>query len=148
MNKQTVLFPTDGSERSEAVEEFIIQSFDSETVRVYLAHIVEGSPSDSISEVDAFTEDPSKIREKMEAQGQEIVDEAAGRLTQAGYEVETRVLVGHPGTKICELARDVNADQILMSRRGRGEVREMLLGSVSQYVLHHTHCPITIIPQS
>jgi nucleotide-binding universal stress UspA family protein len=56
--------------------------------------------------------------------------------------------VGNPGEEICEYARKTDVDSIIMGRRGRGEVRELLLGSVSQYVVHHTDLPVTLVSPS
>jgi nucleotide-binding universal stress UspA family protein len=52
---------------------------------------------------------------------------------------------GDPGKKICETAESWKADAILMGRRGRSGLREMLLGSVSSYVLHHAPCSVMMI---
>lgn len=52
---------------------------------------------------------------------------------------------GDPGRMICETAKNWKADAILMGRRGRSGLREMLLGSVSSYVLHHAPCSVMMI---
>ena len=43
-----------------------------------------------------------------------------------------------------ELAKNEKAELIVMGTRGLGTVRRTILGSVSDYVLHHVHCPILI----
>ncbi|MBD2666566.1 UspA domain protein [Richelia sinica FACHB-800] len=52
---------------------------------------------------------------------------------------------GSPGRMICELARVWQADLIVMGRRGRSGLSEILLGSVSNYVLHHASCSVHIV---
>jgi nucleotide-binding universal stress UspA family protein len=52
---------------------------------------------------------------------------------------------GDPGRMICEAAESWKADTIVMGRRGRSGLREMLLGSVSSYVLHHAPCSVMIV---
>lgn len=52
---------------------------------------------------------------------------------------------GDPGRMICEAAERWKADAVVMGRRGRSGLREMLLGSVSSYVLHHTSCSVMIV---
>ncbi|MFJ9709398.1 universal stress protein [Streptomyces sp. NPDC101234] len=69
----------------------------------------------------------------------------AGR--QARYpEVELRheVVVGHP----VQVLADASADALglVVGTRGRGGFTGMLLGSVSQGVLHHARCPILVVP--
>jgi nucleotide-binding universal stress UspA family protein len=52
---------------------------------------------------------------------------------------------GDPGKLICEAAANWHADTIIMGRRGRSRLQEMLLGSVSNYVLHHAPCSVLIV---
>lgn len=51
-----------------------------------------------------------------------------------------------PGEVICKLAKDVNANLIVMGSRGMGTLRRTLLGSVSDYCVHHAHIPVAIVP--
>jgi len=50
----------------------------------------------------------------------------------------------NPGQRICDTARSWGADLILLGRRGRRGLTEMLLGSVSNYVVHHAPCSVLI----
>ena len=50
------------------------------------------------------------------------------------------------GQTIVKIARENNANAIVMGSRGLGTVRRTLLGSVSDYVLHHAHIPTCVIP--
>lgn len=52
---------------------------------------------------------------------------------------------GDPGRAICKLAQTWHADLILVGRRGLTGVKELLLGSVSNYVLHHAPCSVVIL---
>ena len=51
-----------------------------------------------------------------------------------------------PGEAVCKLANDKHADLTVMGSRGQNTLRRTLLGSVSDYVLHHSHNPVTVIP--
>lgn len=62
--------------------------------------------------------------------------------TQAGIATEFSQLQGAPGKVICELAQTWGADLIVLGRRGRMGMNELLLGSVSNYVLHHAPCSV------
>lgn len=54
---------------------------------------------------------------------------------------------GSPGERICKAADDHKADLIVMGTRGLGVLRRTILGSVSDYVVHHAEVPVTIVPQ-
>lgn len=53
---------------------------------------------------------------------------------------------GKAGEVICKFAQDENADMCIMGSRGLGTVRRTFLGSVSDYVVHHAHIPVAVIP--
>lgn len=52
---------------------------------------------------------------------------------------------GKPASKIVEVGKNWPADLIVMGSHGRGRIPGLLLGSVTQEVLHHTHCPILVV---
>lgn len=53
--------------------------------------------------------------------------------------------LGDAGLQICEVASDWGADVIVVGRRGHRGLSEVLLGSVSNYVLHYAPCSVLII---
>ncbi|HET6424733.1 MAG TPA: universal stress protein [Planctomycetaceae bacterium] len=56
--------------------------------------------------------------------------------------VETHVLGGSPGPSIVALANDRNADLIVMETHGRSGINRLVMGSVAEYVLRHSPCPV------
>ncbi|WP_350275689.1 universal stress protein [Kribbella sp. HUAS MG21] len=63
---------------------------------------------------------------------------------RGGHEAELIQISGHPAEHILRLSSDANL--IVLGARGRGGFAGMLIGSVSQTVLHHADCPVAIIP--
>jgi nucleotide-binding universal stress UspA family protein len=62
----------------------------------------------------------------------------------AGLESQVSQRSGNPGTVICEVAQAIQADLILIGRRGYSGLSELLLGSVSNYVVHHAPCAVLV----
>jgi nucleotide-binding universal stress UspA family protein len=62
-----------------------------------------------------------------------------------GITTETTLHAGDPGRMICAVARTWGADLIIVGRRGRSGVTELLLGSVSNYVMHHASCSVLTV---
>lgn len=61
-----------------------------------------------------------------------------------GVDAEFTQLAGNPGRMICELANNWSADLIIVGSRGLKGLKEMFLGSVSNYVTHHAPCSVLI----
>ena len=68
--------------------------------------------------------------------------EARGQLALAGAEVRT--LEGDPGAAICQLAAELSASAIIVGSRGRGGLKRMFLGSVSDYVVRNAPCSVVV----
>ena len=53
---------------------------------------------------------------------------------------------GTPGEALCEMAKEHNADLVILGSRGLNKIRRTFLGSVSDYVLHHCNKPVLVVP--
>jgi nucleotide-binding universal stress UspA family protein len=53
--------------------------------------------------------------------------------------------VGVPDREIVELAEKLGAGLVVMGSRGRGGIRRALMGSVSDSVVRHAHCPVLVV---
>lgn len=62
-----------------------------------------------------------------------------------GVSLEMAIEAGHPAEHILSRAEKESCDHIVIGRRGMSRVERWVLGSVSERVLNHAHCPVTII---
>ncbi|KAJ8301510.1 hypothetical protein KUTeg_020497 [Tegillarca granosa] len=65
------------------------------------------------------------------------------------YKIKGTVQTSHctkPGEGILNVAADVKADYVVVGCRGRGKLRRTFLGSVSDYLMHHSTVPVLICP--
>lgn len=51
-----------------------------------------------------------------------------------------------PGYMICKTAEEKNADSVILGQRGLGTISRAMLGSVSDYVLHHADRTVIVVP--
>jgi nucleotide-binding universal stress UspA family protein len=68
------------------------------------------------------------------------------RLAESGLAVATLVEVGTPPIKIREVARREQADLIIMGTHGTSRLEDLVFGSVTEKVVHHTGCPVLVVP--
>lgn len=53
--------------------------------------------------------------------------------------------MGRPDREIVNLAGEIDAGLIVMGSRGRGGISRALMGSVSDSVVRHAHCPVLVV---
>lgn len=76
--------------------------------------------------------------------GREILQEAEQRARDEGaVDIETEMLTGPVISTLIDLTKD--AQIFVVGSRGLGAVGRTLLGSVSSALVHHSHCPVTVV---
>lgn len=74
-----------------------------------------------------------------------IMNYAQKYSAQNGILFEKKISFGDIGPEIIQFAKTLNYDIIVIGARGRGAIKEIFLGSVSNHVLHKTHIPVMIV---
>ncbi|HYM50450.1 MAG TPA: universal stress protein, partial [Candidatus Limnocylindrales bacterium] len=75
----------------------------------------------------------------------EFENEWCKPLKDAGVPYRTVMQDGRPASVIAQVANEVDADVIVVGRRGRGGVAELVLGSVSHELVLHCKRPVLLI---
>ena len=89
---------------------------------------------------------PSALsRSLSEAQG-EILDSVIGDLDLSDIEVVQIEDVGDPARMLLEYAHQVDADVMVIGRRGAGLIERIMLGSVANRIVHDSGCPVLLVP--
>ena len=94
---------------------------------------------------ESFWEEYQKRRETDRTREQARLRHLCERARAAGVNADYMQTSGSPGREICELAESWEADLVMVGSRGRKGLSEMLLGSVSNYVMHHARCSVMIV---
>ena len=83
---------------------------------------------------------------ELEREAQRLLDEQVKTVEEAGGTVnEAHLRLGRADEEIVDLADSLGIGLIVMGSRGRGRIRRALMGSVSDSVVRHAHCPVTIV---
>jgi nucleotide-binding universal stress UspA family protein len=86
------------------------------------------------------------VLEENRRQAKEVLEQQVKRIEESGGAVkETHLREGRADAEIVELAEEIGAGLIVMGSRGYSRLRRALMGSVSDAVVRHAHCPVTIV---
>jgi len=85
------------------------------------------------------------LAERARHLAQEQADKVLAELPDRPPSVTVRSVSGVPAEELLSAAKD--ADMLVVGSRGAGGFAKLLLGSVSNQVTHHAHCPVVVIPR-
>ena len=143
-----ILVPIDGSYISFLALEYAMQlgkAFDSEIV---VTHV--NDPYDLSAPVDPKTvkiptgEQTSEEKKKAGAAALAIAQKVAEKANYKNIAFE-KAIDKDPAKRIIDLAKEIEADTIVIGNRGLGTAGAFLLGSVSTAVVKHAPCPVFVI---
>lgn len=141
---ENVVLPTDLSESAARAAEVFMSLFGSwERPQVFLVYADRTPPYLEPFRHDVLSRrnQPDVVKENIERELAPIAD----RLRAADFPVEVAVLDGDPVTVTEELAKECNADLVLLSTRGRNAVANVLLGKTAQRIVQHAPCPVLTV---
>jgi nucleotide-binding universal stress UspA family protein len=136
---ETILLATDGSSASEGASDEAIDLAVQVGARLLVVSVL-GSSSRPAG-ASAETSGPADSRDSLTTKAQGIVQRAKA----AGSDATFLVWDGDPGEGIVAAAHSENADLIVVGSHGRSGVSRFLIGSVSDYVVRHAHCPVMVV---
>jgi len=139
-----ILVPTDFSEPSAdavttAIDFARVLQASIELVHVYVEPVYVLPPPVDLAVIPF---DVSDLMSKMQAS----LDAERARVEAAGVPCEALTLSGKAAPEIVARAKKTGADLIVMGRHGRSGLEHALLGSVAERVVHHTPCPVLVVP--
>ena len=89
---------------------------------------------------------PPPMQEELDKDARRLLDAQVKQIEADGSTVvQAHLRVGRPDEQIVALAEEIGAGLIVMGSRGLGGLRRLLMGSVSDSVVRHAHCPVLIV---
>ena len=152
---EKILVPLDGSEHSAKALEKAIQIAKKFEARITLIHVysvyvqpilLPEPTTVGISTVPLLTAaEVSKVAETARSAGNRILADGEEKAKSEDVQVEKMLVEGHAVQEIVRVAKEGDFDLVVMGARGLSRIKEILLGSVSDGVMHHVTCPIMLV---
>jgi nucleotide-binding universal stress UspA family protein len=141
-----LLCPIDGSEQGGRALDAALSLARGLGATVVLFHAYHVSPDVArlADHVATGTSYLDRIRNDLRARSEAIV--AAARARAGDVPLEAVHVEGAPEKAIVKAAAEHRCDAVVIGRRGLSGIRRALLGSISDYVVHHASVPVIVVP--
>jgi universal stress protein A len=142
MLPKNILVPTDMSEGAEEALDFACELAQKFGATVHLVNVI-GIPTLGVPELGiALT---STMIDGMVRDNEKALRELAARKTACGNIGQVLLRTGDARDQICQTAKEIGADLIVMGTHGRRGVTRALLGSVTEAIVRSAPCPVLTI---
>lgn len=146
---RTIVIAMDGSQHAEFAFQWYVQKCYREGDKVVIVYCAEYNELSS-KPLTLMSVDKSLITNLIEGEEAKVRKLAAKfEDLVKKYKIEGKIVRvnGEPGHGIIKVAEDEKAAMIVTGTRGLGTIRRKLLGSVSEYVIHHSPVPVLVCRQ-
>ena len=135
---KNILVPLDGSKNSfKALTKaiYLAKKCDASITALYVLRVAYDNPS--LLYVPQTQNELKKV--------EKFLNTAKNQVTKNSIKFKKEIVFGHEAKKIIDFAQKGKFDLIVIGARGQGTIKQMLLGSVSNAIVHSSKVPVLII---
>ncbi len=144
-----ILLATDGTKHSEFALGYIKNFNFAEGDQIKVVSVVDMAVPMAIDMYAGYLPSTPEIEKNLRENAERILDDTCKKILEmtAGKQVAIshELLVGSPESRIVETAEDMVADLIIVGSHGYNRWERLLLGSVSDSVVHHAPCSVLVV---
>lgn len=144
-----VLLATDGTKYAEAAAAALTNLNLKEGDEVKVISVVDVGVPLAIDVYGGYLPDTTELEKAARENAEKVVEGTTKKvhdlLAGKNVDVTSDLLYGTPESLICETAEEFQADLIVLGSHGYRAWERLLLGSVSNSVVHHAHCSVMIV---
>jgi nucleotide-binding universal stress UspA family protein len=137
---KAIVWSSDGSQNAERALPHVKELAKARGATITIVHVVERIEGGGAV-------GPSRRADEAEVQSK--LETVAAGLSEEGFNVSLVIrgdVGARPAHEVLKVARDVDADLIVVGSRGLGAISGLLLGSVAHRLLHIAPCPVLVVP--
>ncbi len=133
----SILLATDGSEDANLAARAAVDLSRRGAAELHVVHVWHDVPTPHLR---------SFVRAELRREAQELLEDQVKRIENAGGAVaKAHLREGRTVDEILDLSEELGAGLLVLGSRGRGGVKRVLLGSVSEGAVHHARCPVLVM---
>jgi len=136
-----ILVPVDGSDNSYRALDAALLLSEKLGSNITVIHVMEQVPITHIGSEKQLNE----FLQAYKKENQEILSKCSEIATQKGLTINTFLVEGNPASEILNFSKKEKFDLLIMGRRGLGKFKELILGSISSKIVHHSPSAVLLI---
>ena len=140
---EKILYPTDFSDASKKALDYIKQLKGAGTKEVIVLHVIDEREIDAIFQHSAVRFED--IVRSIRADAKKDMDAVERELKKDGLTVKVRIERGIPFREILRVEEEEGISAIVIGSHGKSNIKEMLLGSVSEAVIRKSKKPVLVV---
>jgi nucleotide-binding universal stress UspA family protein len=144
-----VILATDGTKHSDAAVEIVKKLNLQEGDEIKIISVIDMAVPLAIDIYAGYLPSSAEIEETVRENAEKILETARQNLlkkfTEQNVTITTEILHGSPESRIVETAEEFGADLIVVGSHGYNRWERLLLGSVSDSVVHHAPCSVLVV---
>ena len=141
---ETILFPTDFSDVAEKALDFVKRMKDAGTKKVVVLNVIKKQSLEVIAQYSSIR-DFHEVEQEIEGDARRELRRIADELRGLGVEVSVRIETGFPVREILRVEAEEGVSAIVIGSHGLSNVKEILLGSVSESVIRKAVGPVLVV---
>ena len=136
-----ILLATDGSEDAQLAAIAAMDLANRTGAQLHMVHAWRALPHYAYPSLV-----PERYQPPYEEGARKILKEQVERIEEAGSRVaKAHLVMGREADVILDLGEQIGAGLIVVGSRGLGQVKRLLVGSVSENIVHHAKCPVLVV---
>jgi nucleotide-binding universal stress UspA family protein len=144
-----VILATDGTDQSEAAINITKELKLKNSDEILVISVVDMALPLSVDIYAGYLPSTEEIEKTVIENVQNVLETTGNRLkaifSEKGVSIKTELLHGSPESRIVEKAEEIEADLIIVGSHGYNRWERLLLGSVSDSVIHHAPCSVLVV---
>jgi nucleotide-binding universal stress UspA family protein len=135
-----ILIAYDGSPGAERALQEALSIAKRHEADLHLVAVEEGLPRYA-----ATADELDSVKQQKDAYYQELVSRAELDAEFAGVRLTSRIVVGHPSSRIPELARELGCDLIIVGFHGQSGLHDRIFGSTCSGIVLRSDCSVLVV---
>ena len=142
-----VILATDGTSESSAAVEMVRNFQFNEGDELHVVTVIDMAVPMAFDAYAGYLPNTKEIEEIARENAEKTLEETREKLKELASPVsfESEILIGSPESRIVEKAEEIGANLIVVGSHGYNRWERLLLGSVSDSVVHHAPCSVLVV---